>query len=97
MRNSETTFKPGATQSVGFTGTAGTITNPVAQGTRVVRVYTTSDAFIRISADGSAATTSDMPLPGGTAEYFQITGNIGKVSAVQISASGTLYVTEMTH
>lgn len=81
-------------QSVAFTGTAGTISNAVGAQTYKVRVIVTSAAYIKI--DGSpTATSSDVYLPADSAEYFSI--NPGqKVSAIQVSAGGSLHVTEVT-
>ena len=79
-------------QSVAYTGTAGTIANAVGVGTQKVRVLVTTDAFIKI-AKTPTATTSDVYLPGLSAEYFTIYSG-EKVSAVQVASGGTLYVTE---
>lgn len=82
----------GASQKVTYTGTAGTITNAVAAGVSVVRIVVTSDAFIKIGTSPTA-TANDIFIPANVPEYFGIkTGE--KVSAIQSSAGGTLYVTE---
>ena len=81
-------------QSAAYTGTAATITNAVGTETYIVRVVCTTDAFIKID-NSPTATTSDVFCPASTPEYFSITPG-QKVSAVQSSASGTLYVTEIT-
>lgn len=82
-------FKPGTTQSKAYTGTAGTIDNAV--GTSLIRVLCTSDAFIAVGS-APTATTSDMIVIANQAEYF-ICNADDKVSAIQSSANGTLYVT----
>lgn len=81
-------------QSVSYTGTAGTIANAISNGVQKVRVAVTTDAFIYIGKRD--ATTSDTPLAGGfaSAEYFTCFPG-EKVSAIQSSAGGTLYVTEI--
>lgn len=86
--------RPGATQSVAYTGTAGTISNAVGAQTYQVRVWCTSQAYIAFGASPTA-TTSDIPIPANTPEYFTITPG-QKVSAVRDSTSGTLFVTEMS-
>jgi hypothetical protein len=86
------TGRLGTVQSVAYTGTAGTITNVLGTQTNKVRVLVTTDAFI--TTDGSTATSSGTYLPGLAAEYFTVTPG-QKVSAIQVSAGGTLYVTEM--
>ena len=87
------TGRLGTTQSVAYSTTAGTIANPVGSQTYKVRVVCSSDAFVRVD-DSPTATTSDAFLPGGAPEYFTITPGM-KVSAIQSSAAGTLYVTEV--
>lgn len=85
------TGRLGPVQSVAYTGTAGTITNVIGSQTYKVRVLVTTDAFI--TTDGSTATTAGTYLPGLAAEYFTVSPG-QKVSAIQVSANGTLYVTE---
>lgn len=80
-------------QNVAYTGTAGTIANAVGVQTYKVRVVSTTDCFIKID-NSPTATTSDSYLPGLSAEYFTITPG-QKVSAIQVAAAGTLYVTEI--
>jgi hypothetical protein len=67
---------------------------PWGTETYIVRVVCTTDAFIKID-NSPTATTSDVFCPANTPEYFSITPG-QKVSAVQSSAAGTLYVTEIT-
>jgi hypothetical protein len=88
-------FTLGTNQSVAYTGTAGTITNAVGSQTRAVRVVTTTAAFIKIG-NSPTATTSDVYMPAGLPEIFQISPGM-KVSAVQVAAGGSLYVTELDH
>jgi hypothetical protein len=86
-----------ATQSVAYTGTAGSVTGWNA-GPQGVLVWCTSDAYIRIG-NGATATTADTPLPANTPVPIYVpqpgdaNGNGGtwRVSAVQITTSGTLY------
>lgn len=86
-----------ATQSVAYTGTAGSVTGWNA-GPQGVLVWCTSDAYIRIG-NGVTATTADTPLPANTPVPIYVPqpgdsdGNGGswRVSAVQITTSGTLY------
>lgn len=94
MRGQETAFRLDTHQSVAYTGTAGTITNGVGTETKRVRVVVTSAAYIKISKTPTA-TTSDVYMPADRPEIFSI-GAGEKVSAVQVSAGGTLHVTELT-
>ena len=80
-------------QSVAYTGTAGTIANVVGPQTYKVRVLVTTDAYIKIDKSPTA-TTADVYLPALQAEYFTLTPGM-KVSAIQVSAGGTLHVTEL--
>jgi len=87
-------FGLGTVQTVAYTGTAGAISNAVGSSTRMVRVWCSTDAHILIAASPTAD-TNDTPVTGKAAEYFKVRGGIDKVSAVQQSAGGDLYVTEL--
>lgn len=81
-------------QNVAYTGTAGTVANVFGAQTYKVRVVVTTDAFI--TTDGSTATAATGAyLPALSAEYFTVSPG-QKASAIQVSAGGTLYVTEIT-
>jgi len=82
-----------AAKTASYTGTAGTTgTWPV--GPQGVLVWCSTDAYIKVGT-GVTATTSDTPIPAGTPVPFYAPqeGNSGpwRVSAVQVSAGGTLY------
>jgi len=87
-------YKPGITQTKAYTGTAGVIDNAIGAGTNVVRVWLSTAGFV---AFGTApiATTSDIPMPANTPEYFLIQPG-HKVSAIQSASGGNLFVTEMS-
>jgi hypothetical protein len=79
-------------QSKAYTGTAGTIDNAISAGVYKVRVYVTSAAYIKIGKSVTA-TSADVPMAADAPEYFSVfPGEV--VSAIQVSASGTLHVTE---
>lgn len=83
----------GAAQNVAYTGAAGTVTNGVTVGVTKVRVLTTTDAFV--TTDGTTpSATSGAYVPALSPEYITVTPG-QKVSAVQVTAGGTLYVTEL--
>jgi len=87
------TGRLGTHQSAAYTGTAGTITNAFGSGTYKVRVVVTSAAYVKVGSSPTA-TTADVYVPADAVEYF--TAYPGeKVSAVQVSAGGTLHVTEI--
>jgi hypothetical protein len=83
----------GIHQSVAFTGTAGTIANPISPSVYKVRVVVTSAAYIRIG-NAPPATTADPYMPANVPEYFIVTPG-ESVSAIMASAAGTLHVTEV--
>jgi hypothetical protein len=90
----DTHFRLGDHQKVAYTTTAGTISNGVGAYTRSVRVVCTSAAYIKI-AKAPTATANDVYMPADKPETFSI-GAGEKVSAIQVSAAGTLHVTELT-
>jgi hypothetical protein len=81
-------------QSIAFTGTAGTIANPVGAQTYKVRVVVTSTAYVKVG-NNPTATASDVYVPANWPEYFVVTPGEA-VSAIQVSANGVLHVTEIT-
>lgn len=89
------TGRIGTKQTVSYTGTAGTITNPIGTQTYRVRVICTSDAYV-LPVDGTAVATAATGayMPALSVEYFTVTPG-QKVSAIQVSASGTLEVVEV--
>ena len=81
-----------ATQSVAYTGTAGSVTGWNA-GPQGVLVWSTTDAYILVG-EGVTATTAATPLPANTPVPFTVpqgTGAVWRVSAIQIASGGTLY------
>jgi len=81
-----------ATQSVTYSGTAGSVTGWNA-GPQGVLVWSTSDAYILVG-EGVTATSTATPLPANTPVPIFVpagTGGIWRVSAIQITAGGTLY------
>ncbi len=84
----------GTVQSASYTGTAGVITNAIGAQTYKIRVVLTSPGFIAIGA-APTATTGDHYMPADKPEYFTVTPG-QKVSALQASIAGTLYVTEVS-
>lgn len=66
--------------------------------TRVISLYATTDVYVRLGGASVSATSSDHFFPAGT--YYDVaiggdeTGHATHVAALQVSASGTLYVSE---
>lgn len=83
----------GKSVTVTYTGTAGT-TAAVTTDARVVRVVSTTDCYIQIGISPTA-TSADLFLPAYTPEYFGAQGGVTgtKVSAIQVSTGGSIYVT----
>ena len=82
----------GASIKVAYTGTART-TAAVNSNETVVRVVSTTDCFISITVAGTAAVAdTGLYLPAFVPEYFSCPVS-AKVSAIQVSAGGTIYVT----
>lgn len=87
------TGRLGSHQSAAYTTAAGTISTAIGLGVQKVRVVTTSAAYIKIS-ESPTATSSDVYMPADAPEYFTV--NPGqKVSAIRVSADGTLHVTSI--
>jgi hypothetical protein len=84
----------GTHQSIAYTGTAGTIANAITVGSYKVRVCSTSACYVVIGSSPTA-TAAGMYLPADTVEYFTCSPG-EKVSAIQLSAAGTLHVTEIS-
>lgn len=90
-------FGLGSTSSVAYTGTAGrtfALLSGVGEPTVLVRVLTTTAAYIAVGASPTAV-ASDMLLPANTETILEIPDGY-KVSAVPLSSSGTLYATLLT-
>jgi hypothetical protein len=81
---------PGAT--ITYTGTAG-VTAAFLPGSRGVLVWCTTDAYVKVG-EAVTATTSDTPIPAGVPVVLEVptgTGAPWRVSAIQISAGGSVY------
>lgn len=74
-----------------YTGTAGTVATwpPGPQG---VMVWCTTDAYVKVGV-GVTATTASTPIPAYTPVLFKVpaTDEPWRVSAIQISAGGSVY------
>ena len=96
FNNSIQAMRIGVTQSVTFSLTSAVTTNALSKNTIIVRLVSTSDCFVKITTGTPTATPADMFLPAGVPEYIGVNGfETMKVAAIQSTAGGTLYVTEM--
>ena len=84
---------PGTTQTITTSGSSAAISTAFATGTTVVRIVATEDVNIKFGS-APTATTNDPFVPANQVEYFKVTAG-EKVAAIQNSAAGTCYVTEM--
>jgi len=83
-------------RTASYTGSAGS-TDTWPAGPQGVLVWSTSDAYVTIG-EGATATTASIPLPANTPVPFTVPLTVSgawRVSAVQISAGGTLYAKPM--
>lgn len=83
-------------RTVAYTGTAGS-TGTWSAGPQGVLIWCTSDAYVTIG-EGATATTASIPLPANTPVPFTVPLTVSgawRVSAIQISAGGTLYAKPM--
>lgn len=88
-----TTFEAGASQTVTISGTSAQ-SSAVGTYTFVVRLISTTDCYVAF-ASNPTATTSDMFIPGDKIERFFRIRPGDKIAAIQDSAGGTLYITEV--
>ena len=81
-----------AAKSVAYTGTAGS-TGTWGPGPKCVLVWATTDAYVVVGA-GETATTSHTPIPAYTPVVLRVpdeNSDNWRVSAIQVSAGGTVY------
>jgi hypothetical protein len=84
----------GNTQKVSFTSSSAATANAVTPSVNLIRVTATQDCFLVINSNPTA-TSSGMFLKAGETEYFRVAEG-QKIAAIQDSAAGDLYVTEMS-
>jgi len=89
-------FRRGTVQKITYTGTAGVIANAVSAECQAVLIWCGTDAHIAIGAAPVAVAADDWPITGKVEVMVRVEmGESFKVSAIQQSAGGTLYVTEL--
>jgi len=85
-----------ATQSVAYSGTAGS-TSGWNAGPQGVLVWSTTDMYVRVG-ENVTATTADTPIPAYTPVPITVPPSVSglwRVSALQIGSAGTLYAKPM--
>jgi|TARA_R100000149_G_C5877403_1_gene141391 hypothetical protein len=88
------TLAPGTCQRVTTSGSSAATSSGFSAGTTVVRLVATEDVHFVFGASPTADDTKSF-LPAKQVEYFKVTAG-DKCAAIQSSAGGYLYVTEMT-
>lgn len=91
-------FRPtGNTQNAAYTGTHGVISNAVnASIDTIVEVTCTTLAYVAVGATPVATSANGRVVAANTPTLFKL--RVGeKVSAVQVAAGGTMYVSELTN
>lgn len=84
----------GTSQSVAVSGSS-TQSSAFQAATTVVRVYSTTDCFLKFGTNPTAVANTSIFLPAGVIDYLGVPQNQSyKVAVLQSTASGTLYVTE---
>lgn len=95
-------LKPSTTQTVSFNAAGGAsvaTSNALSGNTIVIRLLATADCMVAIGSGTPTADATSMPLVANAAEYFRVdnTATALKVAGLGMgTATGTLYVTEMT-
>jgi len=94
MKENATHGRPiaGESKTVAYTGTAGTTAALTSEATSL-RIVSTTDCFIEIDTNPTAVANTGMYLPAFVPEYIHVKDGPIKVSAIRVSASGSLYVT----
>jgi hypothetical protein len=80
-------------RNVAYTGTAGSTDTWVA-GPQGVVVWSDQACYIIVGEGVTATTSNGVPLPANTPVPFTVPGGTGapwRVSAIQVSAGGTVY------
>ena len=91
-RSSDSVWRLGASQTVAYTGTAGT-SSAVGTQTYAVSITVTTAAFVSLTG---TATTSDHFMAANTPLIVQCSPG-QTVSAIQSATGGNLHITELTH
>jgi hypothetical protein len=87
-------YRLGTHQSAAYTSAAATVTNAFSTGTDAVRVIATTACYLKIG-NTPTATSADVYLRAGVPEDFVVTPG-QKASAIRVTTSGTLHVTELS-
>ena len=94
MKETATHGRPIAGQSkkAAYTGTAG-VTAAITEEATSLRIMSTTDCFVEIGTDPTAVADTGMYLAAFVPEYVHVKAGPMKVSAIQVSTGGSIYVT----
>jgi hypothetical protein len=84
-------YIPGLTHNL-ETSDSSTSTSVVGSGTDIIRIAVTQHTYVAFS---TTATTNSMLMPAGDVEFFAVTPGVTYVSALQVTDSGFLSITEL--
>lgn len=84
---------PFSSQTVSF-GNVTSVTNSTALVGKVIRLYADQNCYIEIGNGTPVASSADCFLPASTVATFTTKG-MSAIAALGVTASGTLYVTDM--
>ena len=87
-------YRLGSHQTAAYTSAANAISNAFGAGTQVVRIVPTTAAYVKVG-NSPTATTSDVYMKAGEAEYFVVTPGM-RASAIRVTTNGVLHVTEVS-
>lgn len=81
-------------QVVAYTGTAGVIGAAIATDCKLIALWCTTDAYVRIAPAAADADATDIPVPAGVWIYHPIDRASTLVAAKQVTTGGSLHVVE---
>jgi len=102
-------YYPLKTHLKAFTGTSSSLATPTSSNIDVLRISCTAACYVAFAstptagaagmaayaATPSASETTSIYIPADLPEYFRVSGRVD-VAVIQVSAGGTLHVTEMS-
>ena len=92
--NGMSAYLPGTIQNVSYTATAG-LSAAFSAATALIRIVTTTDAYILISMAGTAVTsTTGVLMAAMVPEYFEVPKG-GKASIIRSAVDGSANITEI--
>lgn len=90
-------FSVGAVQNIAYTTATTLLTNPLAAGTKLIRLAATTDCYVKVATGSPTAAAADLLLLAGQEYLYPIQANDAaiKVAAIGRVAAGILNVAEL--